>query len=126
VPTLKRAPRLMAEKAVQGYLSVFELLSSATLVLSAPQAASLLVAPLPTSAGNLASAQQKDPAVLMRTVQAAVVSAVVPLWKNEKLADCPQAIVSQVRENVIARLLSAWPLVFLLSAWVLGCRVPCW
>ncbi len=54
-------------------------------------------------------AQAKDAAALMRAIQAAVVSAVTPLWRSERLASCPPAILNQVGARAGARLLPHWP-----------------
>lgn len=92
----KRDPLVLAEKAVQSFLQVYELLSSASLVFSASQAQAMLTATLPASAGVAAQAQFKEPVALMRAVQASIVGAVAPVWRNERLAAAPPAIMTQV------------------------------
>lgn len=95
-PTSKRHPKMLAEKAMQSFLSVYELMSSATLIFSASHAQHMLSAALPPSAGPAAAAQLKDPAALMRAIQASIVSALAPVWRSERLARSPPAIMAQV------------------------------
>ncbi|KAF5843493.1 hypothetical protein DUNSADRAFT_14409 [Dunaliella salina] len=92
----KRDPRMLAEKAMQSFLSAYELMSNATLVFSSSQAATFLPLPLPGAAGPAAVSQIKDPAALVRAIQTSAVSAVSAVWRHEKLPSAPPAIMSQV------------------------------
>jgi len=64
------------------------------------QASTFLALPLPGAAGPAASAQIKDPAGLVRAIQASAVASVAEVWRHEKLPLVPPAVMGQVGARV--------------------------
>eukprot|EP00884_Botryococcus_braunii_P008520 jgi/Botrbrau1/1766/Bobra.0217s0021.1 len=79
--------KAMTESVVMKILVIFEYLVNVSVLLNSPQAGMLLVAP------NLGSSSQAPPAPqtaenFLKTLQASILAAVLPVWNEPELASC--------------------------------------
>ena len=88
-----KAPRPLVEAYLTRLLGLYNQLASATMLFQSPQAAALLVAPLPNYSGQPLVAPAKDPKVFVKQLQGQILQAVLPLWSNPRAGQASPGVL---------------------------------
>ncbi|KAK9830284.1 hypothetical protein WJX72_010812 [[Myrmecia] bisecta] len=88
-------PKALAEGLVQAFLGLLDQLASAQVLLGSPQAASMLVAPVPGKEAP-AEANEQGAEAFVKNLQGMILAAVLPVWSHPLLPACNPRIASLV------------------------------